>query len=137
VYGQDSFRIKPNLTLNYGLRWEASMPWYDTQDRIETIVPGVQSIMFPTAPKGWLVPGDPGIPKTLAPTDYKEFAPRIGLAYSPSSSGGILGKIFGGPGKTSIRVAYGVYYTAIEDGTSFSEVADAPFGMFWVASQPV
>jgi hypothetical protein len=137
VYGQDSFRIKPNLTLNYGLRWEASMPWYDTQNRIETIVPGVQSIEFPTAPKGWLVPGDPGIPRTLAPTDYKDFGPRIGLAYSPNSSGGLLGKIVGGPGKTSIRAAYGVYYTAIEDGTSFSEIADAPFGMFWVSSQPV
>src|SRR5262249_6633485 len=38
VYGQDSLRIKPNLTLNYGLRWEASMPWYDTEDKIETLV---------------------------------------------------------------------------------------------------
>ena len=36
AYAQDSFRVKPNLTLNFGLRWEASMPWYDTQDKIET-----------------------------------------------------------------------------------------------------
>jgi hypothetical protein len=41
VYEQDSFRLRPNLTLNYGLRWEASMPWYDTQDKIETLIPGV------------------------------------------------------------------------------------------------
>jgi hypothetical protein len=113
------------------------MPWYDTQDRLETIIPGVQSVQFPTAPKGWLVPGDPGIPRTLAPTDYKDLGPRVGFAYSPSSSGGLLGKILGGPGKTSIRGAYGLYYTAIEDGASFTEVADAPFGMFWNSSQPV
>lgn len=137
AYAQDSFRVKSNLTLNYGLRWEASMPWYDTEDKIETLVPGVQSIQFPTAPKGWLVPGDPGIPRTLAPTDYKEFSPRLGLAYSPSSASGFLGKLLGGPGKSSIRAAYGLYYTAIEDLTLFDIVADAPYGQYWVAPQPV
>ncbi len=143
VYGQDSIRIRPNLTINLGLRWEASMPWYDTQDRIETLIPGVQSTVFPTAPKGWLVPGDPTSPngtgkvaRTLAPTDYKEFDPRVGLAYSPNFSGGFLGKLLGGPGKTSIRAAYGIYYTAIEDLTMFDEVADAPYGQYWVSIQP-
>ena len=113
------------------------MPWYDTEDKIETLVPGVQSTVFPTAPKGWLVPGDPGIPRTLAPTDYKEIGPRIGLAYSPSGSGGFLDKILGGAGKTSIRAAYGIYYTAIEDLTLFAIVADAPYGQYWVAPRPV
>ncbi len=65
---QDSWRAKPSLTLNYGLRWEVSQPWYDTQGKTETIIPGVQSVVFPGAPKGWLVPGDPGVPSTLAPT---------------------------------------------------------------------
>jgi hypothetical protein len=143
VYAQDSFRVKPNLTVNFGLRWEASMPWYDTQDKIETLIPGVQSTQFPTAPLGWLVPGDPTslngsgkLTRTLAPTDYKEFGPRIGLAYSPSASEGFLGKILGGPGRTSIRAAYGIYYTATEDLTLFDIVADAPYGQFWVAPQP-
>ena len=133
----------PNFTLNYGLRWEASMPWYDTQNKIQTIVPGVQSTVFPGAPKGWLVPGDPGlpgggpIPSTLAPTTWKNFAPRLGLAWSPNASDGILGKLFGGPGKTSIRAAAGIYYTAIQDAGLFIEVADAPFGLFWVSQSPV
>ena len=56
VYAQDSWRIKPNLTINYGVRWEASMPWYDTQNKIETIVPGQQSTVFPGAPPGWVFP---------------------------------------------------------------------------------
>ena len=136
AYFTDSYKIRPNLTLNVGLRWEVSMPWYDTQGKIETIVAGLQSTQFPTAPKGWVVPGDPGIPSTLAPTDYNNFAPRAGMAYSPGFHDGILGKVFGGPGKTSIRAAFGIYYTSIEDLNLFYEVGDAPFGLYWVSPQP-
>jgi Carboxypeptidase regulatory-like domain len=136
IFAQDSWRVTPSLTLNYGLRWEASMPWYDTQNRIETLIPGEQSVLFPTAPVGWLVPGDPHVPRTLAPTDYKEFGPRVGLAYSPGATDGILGKIFGGPGKTSVRASFGIFYTAIQDETLFDIVADAPYGQFWVSAAP-
>jgi hypothetical protein len=142
AFAQDSWRVTPNFTLNYGIRWEVSMPWYDTQNKIETIVPGVQSTVLPGAPKGWLVPGDPGlpggkpIPSTLAPTTWGNLAPRLGFAWSPSASGGVLGKLFGGPGKTSIRAAAGIYYTAIQDAGLFIEVADAPYGLYWVSSAP-
>jgi hypothetical protein len=135
LYVQDSFKLKPNLTVNYGLRWEVSMPWYDTQGKIETIVPGEQSTQFPTAPLGWVVPGDPGIPSTLAPTRYNNFAPRIGIAYSPDFTDGVLGKLTGGPGKTSIRAGYGIFYTSIEDLNLFYEVGDAPFGLYWVSPE--
>jgi hypothetical protein len=136
AFAEDTYKVKPNLTFNLGLRWEVSMPWYDTQGKIETIVPGLQSTQFPTAPLGWVVPGDPGIPSTLAPTHYKNFSPRIGVAYSPGFSDGALGKIFGGPGKTSIRAAYGIYYTSIEDLNLFYEVGDAPFGLYWQSPLP-
>ncbi len=135
LYFQDSWKAKPNLTINYGLRWEVSMPWYDTQGKIETINPGEQSTQFPTAPLGWVVPGDPGIPSTLAPTRYNNFAPRIGIAYSPDFSDGVLGKLTGGPGKTSIRAGYGIFYTSIEDLNLFYEVGDAPFGLYWVSPE--
>jgi hypothetical protein len=131
AYGQDSWKIKPNLTLNLGLRWEVSTPWYDTQGKIQSILPGEQSVIFPLSPKGFVYPGDPGVPKTLTPTRYNNFGPRAGLAYSPGFSDGVLGKIFGGPGKTSIRASYGLYYTSIEDLNLFFEVADAPFGLYW------
>jgi hypothetical protein len=135
IYGQDSFRIRPNLTLNLGLRWESSMPWYDKYNRIQTIVPGEQSTVFPTAPEGLVFPGDKGIANTLAPTRYNA-APRIGLAYSPGISSGWIGKILGGPGKTSIRAAFGIYYTAEEGLGLFSEVGDAPFGLFYSSPTP-
>jgi len=133
AFAQDAWKVKPNLTLNLGLRWEVSMPFYDTQGKIQTWVPGQQSTVFPQSPAGLVFPGDAGIPKTLAPTKYDNFAPRLGLAYSPGFSDGLLGKIFGGPGKSSIRAAYGMYYTSIEDLNLFYEVADAPFGLYWTA----
>jgi Carboxypeptidase regulatory-like domain len=133
AFVQDSWKVKSNLTLNLGLRWEVSMPWYDTQGKIQAFVPGEQSTQFPLSPAGLVFPGDPGIPKTLAPTRYNNIGPRLGLAYSPGFSDGILGKVFGGPGKTSIRAAYGIYYTSVEDLNLFYEVADAPFGLYWTS----
>jgi hypothetical protein len=142
LYGQDSWRVTPNLTLNYGLRWEFSQPWYDTQGKLETLIPGKQSVLFPAgtcdgctgAPTGWVVPGDPGVPKTLAPTQYHNFSPRIGIAYSPAWDSGLLSTLTGGPGKTSIRAGFGLYYSAFEDLTGFKEIGDAPFGLFWFQS---
>lgn len=137
LFFQDSWRARRNLTFNYGVRWEFSQPWYDTQNKIETLVPGQQSKVFPNAPLGWLVPGDKGIPRTLAPTKYDAFAPRLGLAYSPDFDSGFVSKLTGGPGKTSIRVGFGVYFSSVEDLSQFLEVGDAPYGLFWVGSSPV
>jgi hypothetical protein len=136
LFGQDSWRITSNLVLNYGLRWEASMPWYDTQNKTETIIPGKQSVKFPGAPLGYVVAGDPGVPRTLGPTRWHNFSPRVGLAYSPSTTDGVLGKLFGGPGHTSIRVGAGIYYTSIEDLSQFLEVGDPPYGLYYGSSAP-
>ena len=131
AYVQDSWRATPTLTINAGMRWEVSQFWYDTQDKIQTIVRGQQSVVFPNAPRGWVFPGDPGVPRTLAPTEYNHFSPRLGIAWSPSATDGVLGKLFGGPGKTSIRLGSGRYFTAVEDATMFTVIADAPFGQYW------
>jgi hypothetical protein len=136
LFGQDSWRVSQSLVFNYGLRWEASMPWYDTQNKTETIIPGKQSVKFPGAPLGYVVAGDPGVPRTLGPTQWHNFSPRLGLAYSPSVSSGILGKLFGGPGHTSIRVGAGLYYTSVEDLSQFLEVGDPPYGLYYGSSAP-
>src|SRR5208282_5382705 len=104
VYGQDSWRVRSNLTLNYGLRWDRIEPWYEKNNGLSTFEAGKQSVAFPGAPAGILFPTDPGVPRTMAPPGNRDFAPRIGLAYSPSAAEDtILGKILGGPGKTSVR----------------------------------
>ena len=84
LYVQDSWRIAKNLTLNYGLRWDRIEPWYEKYNNNITLVPGEQSVVFPSAPTGIVYPGDPGISRTLAPAGNKDFAPRVGLAYSPT-----------------------------------------------------
>jgi hypothetical protein len=135
AYGQDSWRATPDLTLNFGLRYEVSTPWYDTQNKLETIIPGVQSVVFPGAPTGYLVPGDPGVSRTLAPIRWDNFAPRFGFAYAPSGDNWFT-HLMGGPGKSSIRGGFGVAYTNIQDATGFLEVGDAPFGLFYSSPVP-
>ncbi|MCU1308295.1 MAG: Oar protein, partial [Acidobacteriaceae bacterium] len=136
LFAQDSWRVRPNLTLNYGLRWDVSRPWSEKNGQLETLVPGLQSVRFPGSPKGWVFPGDPGIPSTLAPTRYNNFAPRIGLAYSPSSENGLLKMLTGGPGKTSVRLGWGKFYSTFEGATNFNEIGDAPFGIFYGSPVP-
>jgi hypothetical protein len=136
LYAQDSWRVGSALTLNYGLRWDVSTSWWEENNQLETIIPGEQSRVFPGAPTGWVFPGDPNVPSTLAPTRYNNFAPRIGLAYSPSANTGILHRLFGGSGATSIRAGYGLFYTAIEDLTDALEVGDPPYGLFYSSPSP-
>jgi hypothetical protein len=137
LYGQDSWRMTHNLTVNYGLRWDRIEPWYEKYNQIATFVPGEQSVVFPGAPAGILYPTDPGVPRTLAPPGNRDFAPRIGLAYSPDVSGdGVLAKILGGPGKTSIRTSFGMFYTAIEALTIGVMAANAPYGTTYTSPAP-
>jgi hypothetical protein len=137
LYGQDSWRVTRSLTLNYGLRWDRIEPWYEKYNQIATFVPGQQSVVFPGAPAGILYPGDPGVPRTLAPAGNRDFAPRIGVAYSPSVSGnGVLSKLLGGPGKTSIRASYGMFYSAIEALTIGVMSANAPYGTTYTSPAP-
>jgi carboxypeptidase family protein len=136
LFAQDSWRVRPNVTLNYGLRWDVSRPWSELHGELETLVPGLQSRRFPNSPTGWVFPGDPGIPSTLAPTRYNNFAPRIGLAYSPSFDRGFISKLTGGPGKTSIRAGWGKFYSTFEGATNFNEIGDAPFGNFYGSPVP-
>jgi hypothetical protein len=130
LYGQDSWRVKSNLTFNYGLRYDVSAPWHEKYNEIQTLIPGEQSVVFPGSPTGWVFPGDPGVPYGLAPTRWNNFAPRLGLAYSPSASDGFLHTLFGNPGSTSIRAGYGIFFTAFEGATDFNEIGDAPFGNY-------
>ncbi len=137
LFGQDSWRLRPNLTLNLGLRWDRIEPWYEVNNGISTFEPGQQSVVFPGAPAGILYPGDPGIPRTLAPPGNLDFAPRVGLAYSPNvSQDSWLGKLLGGPGNTSIRAGYGMYYEAIEALSIGILAGNAPFGTTYSSPAP-
>jgi hypothetical protein len=110
-FGQDEWRVRPNLTLTLGLRYEYSSPKLDTEGRTFSIVPGDQSVKFPNAPLGLVFPGDPGAPRGVNFPDKKNFAPRVGFAWSPGSSS-----------KTSVRGGFGIFYDVLkgEDNLQFN-----------------
>jgi hypothetical protein len=136
LYGQDSWRASPNLTLNFGLRYDVSSPWWEKYNEIQTLIPGEQSVVFPGSPTGWVFPGDPGVPRTLAPTTWNNFGPRFGLAYAMGDHEGLLGKLFGKAGASSIRAGYTLSYSALEGATDFNEIGDAPFGNYTGQNEP-
>jgi carboxypeptidase family protein len=136
AFAQDSWHVRSNLTFNYGVRWDRIEPWYEKYNQISTTEPGKQSVVFPGAPAGILYPTDPGVRRTLAPPG-DEFSPRLGLAYSPNAStDNVLGKLLGGPGKTSLRAGFGIYYTSIEALTIGVLAANAPYGTTYSSPAP-
>jgi Carboxypeptidase regulatory-like domain len=137
LFAQDSWQLRPGLTLNYGLRWDRVEPWYEKNNGLSTFIPGEQSVVFPGAPEGILYPGDPGVSRTLAPPGNRDFSPRIGLAWTPrTNSDGILRKIVGDGGKTSVRAGFGTYYTAIEALSIGILAANPPFGITYSSPAP-
>jgi hypothetical protein len=136
LYAQDSWRVRSDLTINAGLRWDLIMPWWEKYNQLQTWVDGKQSTLFPGAPPGLLVAGDPGIPKTLAPTSYKNFAPRIGFAYSPKFDQGFWSKVFGASGQSSIRASYGLFYTAFQGLSAGIMYSVPPFGFNYLSPAP-
>ena len=124
LFAQDSWKIRPNLTLNYGLRWELFTPLTDISGHVQSFRPGQTSTKYPctftlpeNCPVGLQVPGDPGVPAGLTSTYYKTFAPRLGIAYSPGTSG-----------KTSIRAGWGMFYNPMEQLVLEQFAAEPPFG---------
>jgi hypothetical protein len=137
LYAQDSWRLRSDLMVNYGLRWDRIEPWYEKNNGISTFEPGKSTEVFPGAPLGILFPTDPGVPRTLAPPGNRDFAPRVGLAYSPrADQTTFFGKIIGEPGKTSIRAGFGIYYSQIEALTVGILAGNAPFGITYSSPAP-
>lgn len=154
LFAQDSYKLRPNVALNYGLRWELNTPLADAGQKVQTFRPGQATSIYPCQlsattqaslgypdancnpggsaqavfPLGLVVPGDKGIPNGLSNTYYKSFAPRIGVAWSPDAKDGFLGKLFGGAGKTSIRAGYGIFYNPVEQLVLEQFSAEPPFG---------
>ena len=136
LFMQDSWRARSDLTINAGLRWDYIMPFWEKDDEIQTIIPGRQSVLYPNAPPGLVVPGDPGIPSTISRSRPDHFAPRIGLAYAPAFDSGLLRKLFGDSGKSSIRASYGMFYTAFPGLSAGIMYAVPPFGYTYLTPQP-
>jgi hypothetical protein len=135
-FAEDSWRIRPNLTFNYGMRWEMEMPFYEKFNQLQTLVVGQQSQVYPGAPAGIVFPLDKGVPNTLSSRRWNDFSPRLGLAWSPSHKySGVLGSLLGNPGDTSIRLGAGRFFTGVEGITAGVMAGDPPYGTTY--SSPV
>jgi hypothetical protein len=123
LFAQDSWKVKPNLTLNYGLRWEYNQPIYDAGLRYQTFRPGQADTVFQYTgdpamfPLGLVIPGDKGVPKGLTASYYHAFAPRIGIAWDPFKDG-----------KTTVRAGWGLFYNPIEQLVLEQFQGEPPFG---------
>jgi hypothetical protein len=136
LFAQDNWRARSDLTINVGLRWDYIMPFWEKYNNIQTIIPGRQSVLYPGAPEGLLVPGDPGIPSSISPSKGDNFAPRIGIAYAPRFDHGILKAVFGDGEKSSLRASYGVFYTAFPGLSAGVMYAVPPFGYNYLTPEP-
>jgi hypothetical protein len=113
---QDTIRVKPNFTLNVGVRWEPFFAFSPTRGRIPVFEPGVQSTRYPNAPLGLVYPGDRGVPSKGTPNDIPIISPRISIAWQPKFLG-----------NTSIRSAFGMFASPFEM-SFYNHAADsAPF----------
>lgn len=105
AYAQDTYKLTSRLTLNAGLRYELPFPYTEIHNRQNLFEPGVQSVVFPSAPVGLVYPGDPGVPRGLIPTEKTAFAPRVGLAWDPRGNGLWL-----------VTASYGIFYDPYYNG---------------------
>lgn len=113
MYVADQWRLRPNLTVNLGLRYEL---WFPVRERngviAEVAVPaGTDPIAALRDPNGsiQIVGGNAGKGR-LFNMDKNNFAPNISAAYSPDFKGGFLSALFPGNGKTVIRGGFRISY---------------------------
>jgi hypothetical protein len=135
AFVQDSWKATSQLTLNYGVRWDRIRPWQEKFNQLQTLVKGEQSQVFPGAPQGLVFPGDPGVPRSLAAA-HNNFAPRIGFAWTPSFDAPWLHDLTGPSGQTSIRLGYGMFYTAYEGLSAGIMSANPPYGYTYTSAAP-
>ena len=151
AFAQDTWRVRDDLTLSLGLRYEYTSPITDTRNRVSFYRPGATSqllesgqlidpqtgvvIQIPPggrAPNGVLFVGDPDpvlggtVPEGGVAKDFNNFAPRFGIAYSPATDDGIWRTLLGDR-ETAIRAGFGVYYGYIIGDTALQQLGAPGF----------
>ena len=137
VYGMDDLHVRPDLTINFGLRYDLTPPAVDGRDQVSAFRAGQQSSVIPRAPAGLIFVGDQDpvlghLPRGLYRTDFRDFAPRVGLAFVPGRLPWFLNRLLGNA-KTSVRAGWGVFYdhTSLDNSTRIS-IATEPFSAYVV-----
>jgi hypothetical protein len=121
-YGQDTFRVSRNFTVNYGLRWQPTFPDPDKYGRGDSFsLPAFfavqHSAVHPTAPAGLFFKGDKGIPDAMWNGHMANFAPRVGLVWDPH-----------GDARDTFRVGAAILYDSTETWFNERETTNPPYG---------
>ncbi len=95
VFFQDEFKLRPDLTITYGIRWEYFTPLTEKQNRITNL-----ELTTPFSLAGAKLQPV----KQLTNPDYNNFAPRFGFAYNPTWRKNLV-----------VRGGFGIYYTRVPD----------------------
>jgi hypothetical protein len=144
-YVQDAWKVKPTLTLTFGLRYSLFSPPWETNglevvpsvnlsqwfnQRAQNQVNGIGSYADPAVQFQLGGPANGGKPGYYN-WDYKNFAPRFAFAWSPRPTSGLLNALFG-EGKTSIRGGASIVYDRV--GESLVNNFDSSGGAFGLST---
>ena len=139
-YGQDQYRVKPNFTVTYGLRYTILQPPYETTGT--QVSPTISlhdwfnqrglaasqgQVYNPLI--GFQLSGQANGKAPYWGYDYKDVAPRLAFAFSPKADDGFSKRLWGGPGKTSIRAGYGIYFDHFGEGITNTFDRQGSFGL--------
>jgi hypothetical protein len=129
AYVQDQWQIRPNLVVTYGTGYDIETPWLNNFAHgliMGAFRPGQQSTVFPTAPPGFVYPGDKGMTKYGGMSvKYDLFAPRVGFAWSPTASR-----------NWSVHGGIGLYYNRSEEELALQTLTNAPFAITSAGAGP-
>jgi len=149
MYAQDVWKIRPNVTVTLGLRYSLfSPPWETNGLQVGTtfslgdwfnnrglgMLQGLPSNAQP------LVTYELAGPANGKPSyynwDYHNFAPRVAIAWSPDATSGLLGSLFGGKGKSSIRAGFGIVYDRVGESLVDTFDENGSFGLSTSLNNP-
>jgi hypothetical protein len=147
-YAQDAWRVKPNLTLTFGVRYSLLQPPYEATGTQVAPVPGI-SQWFRNRYIGmangqsvqpllsFALSGQANGKAPIWNWDYKNAAPRVAFAWSPNfPASSWLGRVFGGPGKSSLRGGYGIYFDHFGEGVVNAFDRMGSFGLTTIIGDP-
>jgi hypothetical protein len=120
LFATDTWKARPSLTLNYGIRWSPFLPQstpYATNFDYDRFRQGIKSRVYLNAPAGMQYHGDPGFPKRTAHARWNLFAPRAGLAWDPT-----------GDGRMAVRASYALSHIFVPGNYREWFAGSAPFG---------
>jgi Carboxypeptidase regulatory-like domain len=148
-YVQDIWKVRPDLTLTFGLRWSLFSPIWETNGlqvcpspslgswfstRTTAGLSGTPSSQDPLLQVDWCGPanGKPGYWNW----DYKNLGPRLAFAWAPNKTEGFLSKLVGSGNKTSIRGGFGIVYDRFGQGI-VDEFSSNSFGLTTSLTNPI